>query len=105
MPIYEYHCTHCNKHTELLQKITDNPAKTCPHCNHNSLIKQISAAGFQLKGSGWYATDFKDKKPIQKEKDKAQTTEKTAEKSTEQSDKKPVEKPAEKPKKTVDKSE
>ncbi len=61
MPLYEYHCTNCGKHTELLQKMSDVPAKTCPHCSKDNLVKQISAAGFQLKGNGWYVTDFKNK--------------------------------------------
>lgn len=60
MPLYEYHCTNCGEHTEILQKMSDEPAKTCPHCSNDNLVKQISAAGFQLKGSGWYVTDFKN---------------------------------------------
>lgn len=74
MPLYEYHCTHCNENTELLQKISDAPAKTCPHCNHDNLVKQISSTSFQLKGGGWYVTDFKDKK---ENKATAQKTEKS----------------------------
>lgn len=61
MPIYEYQCTSCHHHFDLMQKITDAPAKQCPKCFENSVIKLVSAAGFQLKGTGWYATDFKDK--------------------------------------------
>lgn len=61
MPIYEYHCTACNEHTEILQKMSDEPATQCPNCHQASLTKQISAAGFQLKGTGWYVTDFKNK--------------------------------------------
>ncbi len=60
MPLYEYHCTNCNNNTELLQKMSDEPAKTCPHCHKDNLIKQISAAGFQLMVSGWYVTDVKN---------------------------------------------
>lgn len=59
MPIYEYLCTACQHQLEVLQKISD-PAKTeCPKCHQDSLKKQISAAGFRLKGQGWYETDFK----------------------------------------------
>lgn len=61
MPIYEYQCTSCHHHFDLMQKITDAPAKQCPKCFENTVIKLISAAGFQLKGTGWYATDFKNK--------------------------------------------
>ncbi|KTD38474.1 Zinc ribbon domain protein [Legionella moravica] len=61
MPIYEYQCTSCHHHFDLMQKFTDNPVTQCPKCFEHSVIKLISAAGFQLKGTGWYATDFKDK--------------------------------------------
>ena len=59
MPFYEYHCTLCGKDTTLLQKISDAPATDCPACGKPGLSKQISAAGFRLKGGGWYETDFK----------------------------------------------
>jgi|GEM_PF-718025 len=59
MPFYEYICTHCGAATELLQKVSDPPATTCPKCQAEALTKQISAAGFRLKGGGWYETDFK----------------------------------------------
>jgi putative FmdB family regulatory protein len=59
MPFYEYVCTECGAATELLQKISDPPATTCPKCHAEALTKQISAAGFRLKGGGWYETDFK----------------------------------------------
>ena len=69
MPLYEYRCTHCNQSTELLQKMSDEPAKTCPHCHKDQLVKQVSSPSFQLKGNGWYVTDFKDqKKPASSEK-------------------------------------
>lgn len=61
MPIYEYQCTNCHHHFDLMQKISDEPVTLCPQCNKNTVIKLISAAGFQLKGTGWYATDFKNK--------------------------------------------
>jgi putative FmdB family regulatory protein len=63
MPIYEYRCAACGHQAEVLQKMSDAPLKTCPVCGKDSFGKQISAAGFQLKGSGWYATDFKGSKP------------------------------------------
>jgi putative FmdB family regulatory protein len=59
MPIYEYRCDACGFQKEFLQKMSDAPLTTCPECNKASLSKLLSAAGFQLKGSGWYATDFK----------------------------------------------
>ena len=62
MPIYEYRCQHCEQHTELVQKFSDPPATHCPHCEQEKLTKVISAAAFHLKGSGWYVTDFRDKK-------------------------------------------
>lgn len=71
MPIYEYRCTSCSHELEAIQKFGDAPLAECPACGKPSLTKLVSAAGFQLKGSGWYATDFKNKggaKPADKEK-------------------------------------
>jgi putative FmdB family regulatory protein len=59
MPFYEYVCEECGRATELLQRISDPPATECPHCHASRLVKQVSAAGFRLKGGGWYETDFK----------------------------------------------
>lgn len=59
MPIYEYRCSRCGCELEVLQKITDAPLAACPSCREAALVKKVSAAGFQLKGSGWYATDFR----------------------------------------------
>jgi putative FmdB family regulatory protein len=59
MPIYEYRCSACGHKLEALQKISDAPLVGCPTCGKDTLTKLVSAAGFQLKGSGWYATDFK----------------------------------------------
>ena len=59
MPIYEYQCQACGESLEKLQKFSDAPLTTCPKCGKESLQKQISAAGFRLKGTGWYETDFK----------------------------------------------
>lgn len=60
MPIYVYSCTHCGLEQEILQKIHDAPLTICPSCNEATFSKQVTAAGFQLKGSGWYVTDFKN---------------------------------------------
>ena len=59
MPIYEYACKVCHKHFELMLKISDQSPQTCPECQSTDVERLVSAAGFQLKGSGWYATDFK----------------------------------------------
>ena len=59
MPIYEYRCSSCGVQKDVLQKISDAPLSTCPDCGKETFSKQLSAAGFQLKGSGWYATDFR----------------------------------------------
>ena len=59
MPIYAYRCSACGHAKDVLQKLSDAPLTTCPACGAESFSKQVTAAGFQLKGSGWYATDFK----------------------------------------------
>lgn len=59
MPIYEYRCAACGHELEALQKLADSPLTDCPSCGQSRLSKLVSAAGFRLKGSGWYATDFK----------------------------------------------
>ena len=59
MPIYEYRCNACGSQKEHLQKMSDPQLTTCPACGQESYTKMLSAAGFQLKGNGWYATDFK----------------------------------------------
>ena len=59
MPIYEYRCSACGCEKDALQKMADAPLVDCPSCGKPALVKLVSAAGFQLKGSGWYATDFK----------------------------------------------
>lgn len=68
MPIYEYKCDDCGHRLEKLQKISDDPVITCPACGNDSLRKLVSAAAFKLKGTGWYETDFKDKKPKKDDK-------------------------------------
>ena len=59
MPIYEYKCSACSHELEAIQKFADAPLVTCPVCGKDALTKLVSAAGFQLKGSGWYQTDFR----------------------------------------------
>ena len=80
MPIYEYRCAACGHEIEALRRLCDAPLTMCPSCQKPELKKLLSAAGFQLKGSGWYATDFRNSgaKPAAKEK--------SAEKSTASSD-------------------
>jgi putative FmdB family regulatory protein len=60
MPIYEYRCSACQHELEAIQKFSDSPLVACPQCGKESLVKLVSAAGFQLKGSGWYQTDFRN---------------------------------------------
>jgi len=63
MPIYAYRCTTCGNAQDVLRKISDPPLTVCPSCGADTFVKQVTAAGFQLKGSGWYVTDFRgDKK-------------------------------------------
>jgi putative FmdB family regulatory protein len=79
MPIYEYRCTLCGQEHEALQKVSEPPLSQCPACGKPGLQKLLTAAGFQLKGSGWYATDFKGgaKKSEEKKKSDAKTDTKT----------------------------
>jgi putative FmdB family regulatory protein len=91
MPIYEYRCNKCGKEHEVLQKASEPPLRKCPACGKPALQKLLSAAGFQLKGSGWYATDFKGagKKPAEKN-----TEAKTETKTETKSETKPAATPA-----------
>jgi putative FmdB family regulatory protein len=59
MPFYEYRCDACGHEFEAMQKISDAPLTDCPSCTGSALTKKVSAAGFRLKGGGWYETDFK----------------------------------------------
>lgn len=61
MPIYAYRCESCGFEQDVLQKMSDAPLAVCPSCAAPAFRKQLTAAGFQLKGSGWYVTDFRDK--------------------------------------------
>jgi putative FmdB family regulatory protein len=71
MPIYEYRCTDCGHQQEFLQRVSDTPLTVCTQCGKPTFSKMVTAAGFQLKGSGWYATDFKNsgKSPSSKASD------------------------------------
>jgi putative FmdB family regulatory protein len=60
MPIYEYRCSACGYQNDYLQKLAEPPLTDCPECGKSTFSKQVTAAGFQLKGTGWYATDFKN---------------------------------------------
>lgn len=60
MPIYAYRCAACGHSKDVLQKLSDAPLSVCPACGAAAFSKQVTAAGFQLKGSGWYVTDFRD---------------------------------------------
>jgi len=96
MPIYEYRCGACGWQQEILQKMSDAPLKDCPECGKPSVNKMVTAAGFQLKGSGWYATDFKGGvKPQTKTDDKAAA--KADDKTAAKSDDKPAAKSGDKP--------
>lgn len=74
MPIYEYQCQSCGHQTEVLQKVSDKPLIKCSECGRNKMRRLVSATAFQLKGEGWYVTDFRDKN---KKTDKTATAEKT----------------------------
>jgi putative FmdB family regulatory protein len=60
MPIYAYRCETCGFSKDVLQKVSDAPLTVCPSCSQSSFKKQLTAAGFQLKGTGWYVTDFRN---------------------------------------------
>lgn len=72
MPIYDYECTSCGLKKEVMRKISEPNLTLCPECGKETFTKQLSAPGFQLNGSGWYATDFKGgaKKPDDKSETK-----------------------------------
>lgn len=74
MPIYEYECGSCGHRLEVIQKMSDPLLKDCPACGQATLKKLMSAAGFHLKGKGWYATDFKGGGTKQKNKPEPDTT-------------------------------
>ena len=73
MPIYEYQCQDCDHEFEVMQRMSDDLLTTCPMCKKEGLKKLISRVGFQLKGTGWYETDFKNKGKQTPEADKKKT--------------------------------
>jgi putative FmdB family regulatory protein len=95
MPIYAYKCASCGFAKDVLQKISDPQLTDCPQCGAPAFTKQLTAAGFQLKGSGWYATDFRGGSGQTAEKSTDQSPDKPAEKSTEKSSEKSTTKAAE----------
>ena len=92
MPIYEYRCQHCGHELEKLQRMSDDPLKDCPDCEQPELKRLISAAGFRLKGSGWYETDFKkdNQRNLHGDKEPAKKDDKPAAKKSEKRDAKPA---------------
>jgi putative FmdB family regulatory protein len=70
MPIYEYRCSACGYQKDYLQRMSDAPLTDCPECGKRTFNKMVTAAGFHLKGSGWYATDFKTGSKPKPEQDK-----------------------------------
>ena len=66
MPIYEYQCQSCGHQFDVIQKVSDEKLTICPKCNKKKLKKLVTSAGFKLKGTGWYETDFKNKKKDKK---------------------------------------
>ena len=99
MPIYEYRCTKCGHQEEFLQKASEPALSKCPACGKSTFQKLLSAAGFQLKGTGWYATDFRGGGAKSSEKKSEKKTESKPEsktsgsKSDGKSDSKPDSKP------------
>jgi putative FmdB family regulatory protein len=88
MPIYEYQCETCQHAFDVLQKMSDEPVTLCPDCGESTVIRLVSAAGFQLKGTGWYETDFKNKpKPPESKKAEEKPKTKQAVKTTSGGDK------------------
>lgn len=88
MPLYEYQCTQCGKIEEAIQKFSDAPLTTCKYCS-GKLNKLISQSSFHLKGTGWYVTDYANKKADNAKSDAAPTTTKS-EKTESSSDTKPA---------------
>ena len=82
MPIYEYQCSGCHHSFDVIQKMNDEPINICPQCAKETAVKLVSAAGFQLKGTGWYATDFKTKSQPDKKETSQTTSSGSSEKKT-----------------------
>lgn len=89
MPIYAYECSDCGHARDVLQKLSDKHLEICPECGKKSFARKLTAAGFVLKGSGWYATDFRDgqkKAPKDKNPDKNVVTKNKSKSNNESSD-------------------
>ena len=88
MPIYAYECCDCGHSKDVLQKLSDKPLEVCPECGKKGFARKLTAAGFVLKGSGWYATDFRDgqkKESKDKKADKNVTNKSKSESNNESS--------------------
>ena len=96
MPIYAYKCSNCGFAKDVLQKMSDPRLTVCPSCGQDTFSKQVTAAGFQLKGSGWYVTDFREGGGKKGGEGGDQSSEKPGEKSGDKSGEKPTEKSADK---------
>ncbi len=99
MPIYEYKCSACGHQEDHLQKLSEAPLTKCPACGKKKYAKQLTAAGFQLKGSGWYASDFKGGKKEEAAKPEAKAEAKTETKSESKTESKTETKTEAKPEK------
>ena len=102
MPIYAYRCATCGHAQDVLQKISDPLLTTCPACGASTYSKQLTAAGFQLKGSGWYVTDFRGGNntatpPVKKDDAGGDSAPASAPSGAPAADAKPADKPADKP--------
>jgi len=97
MPIYEYRCSSCGFQKEYLRKLSDPVLTVCPECGKQTFCKMLSAAGFQLKGSGWYATDFRNSGAKPAAKPDATTASGAKDKGDAKPDAKPGTKPGTKP--------
>lgn len=97
MPIYEYECSNCHHRFDFLQKINDAPLQLCPQCYKQSVVRLVSAPGFRLKGTGWYATDYKNNNNVP-----ADSTQANSKVQTDTSTSKIETKPANKDSKTND---
>ena len=89
MPIYAYKCESCGHRQDVLQKMSDPLLTVCPACGASTYVKQVTAAGFQLKGSGWYVTDFRDGGS-----GKDKSADKASDKAADKADAAPADKPA-----------
>jgi putative FmdB family regulatory protein len=94
MPIYAYRCADCGHAKDVLQKISDPPLTVCPACGAQRFEKQVTAAGFQLKGSGWYVTDFRNNSGGKSEKSTDKAGEKAGDKTGDKAGEASAEKPA-----------